>query len=188
MPARRHLLLCSASLVLGWAHRAAWSAPSAPEPPAELQSVLPGAVWAGSARMRYLGLPIYDARLWVSPGFVPQAYWQTAFALELRYLRSLRGQAIAQRSLDEMRRGQGLDDALAAQWLAHMRAAFPDVQEGDRLTGVHTPDLGARFWANGQPRPEVADAQFSRRFFGIWLAETTSEPRLRKDLLARLPP
>jgi hypothetical protein len=43
---------------------------------------------------------------------------------------------------------------------------------------------GAQFWFNGQLRTTVPDADFSRLFFGIWLAETTSEPRLRSALLA----
>jgi hypothetical protein len=33
----------------------------------------------------------------------------------------------------------------------------------------------------------VPDPEFSRLFFGIWLAETTSEPRLRNALLAGAP-
>jgi len=30
---------------------------------------------------------------------------------------------------------------------------------------------------------EVKDAEFARRFFGIWLAPSTSEPALRQTLL-----
>jgi hypothetical protein len=56
--------------------------------------------------------------------------------------------------------------------------------KGDRITGLHQPGLGARFWFNGQLRGAVADPEFSRLFFGIWLAETTSEPTLRSALLA----
>jgi hypothetical protein len=47
--------------------------------------------------------------------------------------------------------------------------------------------VGARFWFNGQLRATVPDAEFSRLFFGIWLAETTSEPHLRSALLAGAP-
>lgn len=157
-------------------------------PPPELVSELPGATLAGGTRMRFFGLNIYDARLWVTPGFQAATYWQHAFALELVYLRSLGGQAIAQRSLDEMRRSGPLNTEVADRWLATMRKLFPDVAAGDRITGLHSPGQGARFWVNGQPRPAVNDAEFSRAFFGIWLAESTSEPRLRTELLSGVKP
>ena len=160
---------------------------SATQPP-EVSSELPGATLAGSTRMRFFGLNIYDARLWVTPGFKPATFGQHAFALELAYLRGLSGSAIAQRSLDEMRRSGPIAADTAERWLAAMNAAFPDVKAGDRITGLHTPGQGARFWFNGQSRPAVKDADFSRAFFGIWLADTTSEPRLRTELLSGLAP
>jgi hypothetical protein len=43
----------------------------------------------------------------------------------------------------------------------------------------------SRFFHNGNPRGEVRDAEFTRRFFGIWLGEATSEPALRDSLLGR---
>jgi hypothetical protein len=65
-----------------------------------------------------------------------------------------------------------------------MQDAFPDVKEGDRITGIHLPTVGARFYFNGQLRATVKDVAFSQQFFGIWLSPTTSEPRLRTELLA----
>jgi hypothetical protein len=138
--------------------------------------------------MRFFGLDIYDARLWVSAGFRAAAYAQHPLALELTYLRSLSGRAIAERSLKEMRRIGTVSAAQEQRWLATMEDTFPDVKNTDRLTGVHVPATGAKFWFNGQLRGAIADAEFSRLFFGIWLSETTSEPRLRAELLARAAP
>jgi hypothetical protein len=109
-------------------------------------------------------------------------------ALQLTYLRSLNGRSIAQRSLEEMRRGATLTPVQEQRWLAAMQEAFPDVQSGDRITGLHLPGVGARFWFNGQPRALVRDPDFSRLFFGIWLAEFSSEPDLRVALLAGAAP
>ena len=86
---------------------------------------------------------------------------------------------IASRSIDEMRRIGPLSDAQAAAWLAVMTRLFPDVQAGDRLTGVQQPGQTARFHFNGQFRGEGADADFARLFFGIWLSPKTSEPKMR---------
>jgi hypothetical protein len=62
------------------------------------------------------------------------------------------------------------------------------VAKGDRITGVQRPGESARFFLNGKPIGEVRDAEFARRFFGIWLAPKTSEPKLRLALLARAGP
>ncbi|VTY39177.1 Uncharacterised protein [Xylophilus ampelinus] len=154
------------------------------QPTPVLATALPDARPAGSTRLRVWGLDIYDASLWVAPGFRADAWAQGRFALELHYLRGFDGEDIARRSLDEMRRQGPVSDAQAQAWLAAMRAAFPDVKKGDRLTGVHEPGVGARFFHNGEPRPAVRDPVFAQRFFAIWLDARTSEPALREALLA----
>lgn len=153
--------------------------------PAHAQAALPElpADWSarGKARMRFFGLSVYDIQLW-APARVTDWAAQP-HALALTYARSLKGRLIAERSLEEMRRQGPIDEGSATRWLQAMSEAFPDVKEGDRLTGRHDPQQGARFWFNGQPRPGVADPLFSRRFFGIWLSAQTSEPSLREQLL-----
>ncbi len=156
--------------------------------PAEVESELPNGQWSGSARLRFFGFDVYDSRLWVAPGFRASAFAQSPLALELTYLRSLSGKAIAERSLKEMQRSGRFTPDQEQRWLAAMVEAFPDVSNGDRLTGMHVPGVGARFWLNGQPRATIRDPEFSRYFFGIWLSEATSEPQLRASLLARAAP
>ena len=153
--------------------------------PAELVATLAGAQALGAATLRFLGLDIYAAKLWVQEGFSADRYAQSPFALELNYARALSGRLIAERSLQEMRRQAKPGAAQEQAWLDAMLRAFPDVQAGDRITGLHTPGSGARFWFNRQERPAVRDAQFSRLFFGIWLSDASSEPQMRSQLLGR---
>ncbi len=152
--------------------------------PAEVAAELGQPQAAGTTRLRFLGLSIYDARLWVAPGFQAANFAQHGLALQLNYLRSLKGNLIAERSIQEMRRAGNVPAATEQRWLAAMQEAFPDVKEGDRITGIHLPAVGARFYFNGQLRATVKDVEFSQQFFGIWLAPSTSEPRLRTELLA----
>lgn len=159
-----------------------------PEPPAVLRAQLPQARLAGAARFTYWGFEVYRARLWVAPGFRPEAWAQHSFALELDYLRSLEGRAIARRSIEEMQRAAPIAAEQARTWESAMRSVFPDVKAGDRITGLHLPGQGARFLVNGKEAGDIRDADFSDRFFGIWLASTTSEPALRKALLAQAAP
>ena len=150
--------------------------------------LLPGSRLSGQATLRFLGLQIYHARLWTPPGFQADSLGPQPLVLELEYLRTLKGQAIAERSIQEMRRAGTFSDETAARWQADMARIFPDVKAGDRLTGVLRPGEGAVFLYNDQPVGRIADPVFSRLFFGIWLAPTTSEPAMRDTLLGRAGP
>ncbi len=68
-----------------------------------------------------------------------------------------------------------------------MRALFPDVAPGDTITGLHLSDGGARFYFRERHLGDIADAEFARRFFAIWLDPRTRAPQLRGALL-QLPP
>jgi hypothetical protein len=168
---------------------AAWFAAAAGAAGATaLAALAPGLQPAGEGRLTWFGFQAYDARLWVENGFRQSAFAQSAFALELRYLRSFQGADIARRSLQEMRRAGPLADADAQRWEEALRRVLPDVQPGDRITGVHRPGRGAAFLVNGAWAGEIADARFARLFFGIWLDPATSQPALRQALLAGTPP
>ena len=153
--------------------------------PQELRPALPGATLSGQAKMTFFGFEVYQATLWVAPGFVDTGFEQSSFALELAYLRDFKGADIAKRSIAEMRRQTPMTVAQESTWENQMRVLFPDVKQGDRITGVHLPATGAVFWINGRLLGEVRDLAFARQFFGIWLAPQTSEPQLRRALLAQ---
>ena len=140
---------------------------------------------AGEGRLRWFGLQIYDARLFVTPDGVDIDRWsRTPFALELRYARKLLGEDIAQASLKEMVRMGFGNESQRAGWLDTMRRLFPDVSAGDRLTGVHLPEGRVVFYRNDTRIGRVDDRQFVEAFFAIWLDPRTVAPDLRRSLLA----
>lgn len=185
-----HLRAAAAALAVTWA-LAAWPVLAQTQtpmsPPAAIEAAGPGAVSTGPVRMTVWGFDVYDAKLWTRTGFSPAPYVRHPFALELAYLRGLKGAAIAQRSLDEMKRQGPISDNQGLAWLQAMQALFPDVQQGDRITGVNKPDQGAEFWLNDRRIGQVNDPLFAQLFFGIWLSPHTSAPEVRKALLARWP-
>lgn len=183
-PARIRRRQWLAGLLLGAASvaQSQGAAAAATPAPAEVVAELPEARWRGSGTLRFLGLHIYDARLWSAAPITADAPAQP-LALELIYARALVGEQIASRSLKEMQRVGSFTDAQGERWLRSMTALFPDVQAGDRITGVYQPGRAARFFHNGTLRGEVPDADFARLFFSIWLSPKTSEPRLRAQLL-----
>lgn len=158
---------------------------TAAAPPAEVQSALSNAQRQGATRFSVWGFDVYDASLWVAPGFRADGWQRNALALELRYLRQFSGNDIARRSLEEMRRAGPISVTQEAEWTRNMQALFPDVKKGDRLVGIHDPGVGARFFLNGASRGQLRDAVFAERFFAIWLGAGTSEPAMRAALLSQ---
>lgn len=140
----------------------------------------------GQATMRWFGLKIYDISLSAPPGFSAERFADSAFSLELIYARKLYGKAIAERSLDEIKKQNIGTEDQHRQWAKTMENLFPDVAANDRLIGVHTPGVGAEFFYNGKPIGRVPDAAFSNAFFSIWLSPKTSEPALRQRLIGTL--
>ena len=69
------------------------------------------------------------------------------------------------------------------KWLSLMNSIFPDVSEGDVITGIATKDGRSVFYVNGEKADEIEDKVFTQRFFDIWLSDKTSEPKFRKKLL-----
>jgi len=179
------LALWACGPATGWANTpiASGAAPAVPAAASAGHPWLAGSRLQGEATLRYWGLRVYRARLWTLPEFRPQEAQQQPLVLELHYLLELKGQAIAERSVQEMRRAPGFPETQATRWLAQMKQLFPDVKAGDRLTGLHLPGQGVRFWHNERLLGEVPDAQFAQRFFGIWLAPSTSESDMRLALL-----
>lgn len=157
---------------------------SAAMPPKAVAHALGSARLAGDGDLRWFGMRVYSAQLWVGPrGLRPKRLDADPFALQLSYRLSLKGSVIAERSDEEITRMGLGDPARRARWLADMKRVFPDVASGDRLTGVHLPGEGTRFYHNDRPVGTIEDPSFGPAFFAIWLDDRTVAPQLRDALL-----
>lgn len=153
---------------------------AAVELPGTLRQAAPDLRLVGSGRMTWLGLHIYDVALW-APG--RSVDFAAPFALAIRYSRDFPGERIAQRSVTEIERLGYRDQTKLARWGREMARIFPDVSAGDKLTGVHLPGAGAQFYHQDRPIGTIADSEFARAFFSIWLDPRTREPKLRERLI-----
>ena len=180
---RARALLLSAAIVLGTIAVDAQGVTRA-QAPAAVASTMVDARLCGEGVLRWFGLKVYEARLWVAgDGFDPARFSRSPFALDLRYARALEGEAIAKTSLDEITRLGFGDPQRRSAWFDAMRGIFPDVRDGDRLTGVNRPGGGVQFYRNDQRIGTVADPEFAAAFFAIWLDPRTTAPALRASLL-----
>jgi Chalcone isomerase-like len=135
---------------------------------------------AGEGRLRWFGLHVYDASLWING-----AGWNEdrEFALDIRYARDIKSRRLVQTSLDEMRRLGFGDEQRLEKWAEQMARVLPDVGKGEHLTGVNRPGSGAEFYHQGRIVGTIADPAFARAFFSIWLDARTREPGLRQSLI-----
>ena len=89
--------------------------------------------------------------------------------------------------LEEMDKQGSCNDEQRVRWGELLKKILPDVDAGDRLTGVNVPKRGVQFYQNGKLIGSIDDIAFARAFFGIWLDPATSEPALRQQLLGIVP-
>jgi hypothetical protein len=159
----------------------------APGLPPAVAAQMPEVRIRGGGELTFLGLSIYDARLYRDAGARGDCAPDEPFVLQLIYKRRLYGELIAARSVEEMTKlGFGTAEQ-RARWGELLKKMLPDVDTGDSLTGVNMPKRGVRFYQNGTPIGTIEDREFAQAFFGIWLDPRTSEPALRKQLLGENP-
>jgi hypothetical protein len=168
---------------------AAFAALSVSGAPSAAAQTMPASVAAeggpwreqGAGRLRFWGFHVYDAKLWVrGERYAPDR----PFVLAVKYARGFTGESIAQMSADEMRRIGGATEAQLARWTETMRRLFPaEVRAGDELAAASLADRGVRLFMNGRVIGEVAEPEFARAFFGIWLDPRTRATDLRLALL-----
>jgi len=153
---------------------------AAQTPPKYIQSLVPKAQVAGDGRLTFFLMDVYDAAL-----FAPQGQFKDdePFALQLVYLRDLKGQSIARTSAQEIRRLGFTDHQTLIRWEGEMTKIFPDVSNGVSLTGVYTKDRTTVFFKDGKKIGTISDPAFGKWFFSIWLNEKTRAPELRRELL-----
>lgn len=168
---RRHILVAALGLV--FAPRVADASPLA---------LVPQPARVGQGRLNILMMPILDVAL-----FAPDARWRAdaPYAMQVTFLRSLNGHKMVGHVLDEMRHiGFGGDPRLPG-WRRELESIFPDVSDGDILTGARDVDGGAHFFLGGRRLGRIVDPAFADAFFGICLSPRTSQPQLRRDVLGR---
>jgi hypothetical protein len=145
---------------------------------------LTGLELVGQARLQVLFWKVFDAQL-----YSPAGAWQgrPPYALALTYLRNLRGERIAERSVREIREQGFMDELTLARWYELLRSVIPDVGADDEIIGVAEASGATQFYFNGQPLGRIDEPAFTERFFAIWLGERSSQPDMRVALLGGRP-
>lgn len=148
--------------------------------PDDLTPYMTGVEKVGQADLRVMFWDVYTATLWAPRGVYNK---KKPFALQLDYLRTLKGKDIARVSIEEIRKQGVTDELKLAAWHNQLWRIFPDVKKGDRLTGIRDKNGNTVFIQNGKVIGTVKGIDFTGYFFDIWLGAATSHPGLRAQLL-----
>lgn len=134
--------------------------------PGPLQALLPEVQQRGVATFRYLGLPVYQARLFTPSG--KPLDWSRDFAIELTYLRNISAKTLVQSTLQELARTGGplpIDAAL--------KGCFDAVRSGDRYLALSKGSNAVQFWRNGRPACTLRHPRIKQRFMAIFVGQNT---------------
>lgn len=140
-----------------------------------LSSVLEDAELRGTATFRYLGLPLYRARLYTQGG--APLDWRQDFALELSYKRNLTERDLVEATLREMNRV-----GKAAPVRDQLMRCFDDVGKGDRYLAVTDGPNRIGFWRNGKRVCTLSYPQIKQRFMAIFLGDNTQSRAFTRRL------
>lgn len=140
-----------------------------------IERALPGAELRGTATFRFVGVPLYKARLY-TPGGDPLD-WNRDFGLELTYLRSLSGADLVESTLRELERLGG-----APTVRGQLQRCFRDVQKGDRYAAVSNGPDSIGFWNNGYRVCTLSHPRIKDRFMAIFLGPDTRSAAFTRRL------
>lgn len=142
---------------------------------AAIGSVLPGATERGAAVYRYLGFPLYEARLFTQGG--APFDWNEEFGLELRYLRNLTQYDLVESTMREFARTGGTIPVRG-----QLETCFSAVQKGDRYLAVTDGPNRVGFWLNGKRTCTLSHPNIKYRFMEIFLGDNTRSKSFTRKL------
>lgn len=149
--------------------------------PFELNASIHTLAPVGSAEMNKLFFHVYDASFWSDHGAIMKA----PYALSITYDMDFSKEDLIDRTVQELKQVSILTDDALQHYAVQLGAIWPDISKGDRITAFTRNAKETVFYYNGKKVGSITDAKFTEAFFGIWLSEKTSEPKMRKELLGQ---
>lgn len=148
--------------------------------PPSIQKVLESPFLVGSAKLKFLGMKVYDIELWSSAS---QFSYEKPFAIRIEYNMSFTREDLAKRSIVEIKRLHQLTKDEENSYQKQLLAIFHSVRKGDEKLAFFDPEQGASMIYNGRKIGEISDLKLARLFVDIWLDQRSSYPEVTKKIL-----
>lgn len=140
-----------------------------------VKSALPSAELRGAATFRFVGFPLYEARLFTKSG--APLDWNKDFGLELKYMRNLTEYDLVEGIMRELKR-----TGAALPLRGQLEQCFDDVRKGDLYFAVSNGQDQIGFWHNGKRVCTLSHPQIKTRFMAIFLGENTRSKSFTRKL------
>lgn len=144
-----------------------------------IASILDNPKQRGEATFRWLGLPLYTARLYTAGGAAFS--WSKPVVLQLEYARKISRQNLINATVSELERLEGsqADHAVIGEKFG---PCFRDVDAGDHFAAARVGRDDVQLYFNGTPTCRVSHPNLSSRFLAIWLSDNSRSPDLSRQL------
>ena len=129
----------------------------------------------GTATFRFLGLQLYDAKLYTPGGAAFN--WDDDFGLKLTYRKSFKQKALVGSTLEEMAR-QGNPAPTPAQ----LEQCVQAVDKGDSYLAVSNGPDEVDFWRNGSKTCSLSYPGAKRAFMSIFLGSDSRSASFTRQL------
>ncbi len=136
---------------------------------------LDGAELRGAATFRFIGLPLYDARLYTLNGKALD--WTDDFGLELTYRRAVAGLDLVEGTMRELAR-----TGASLPIRDKLRDCYADVLPGDRYAAVSKGPDRLDFWHNDTRTCTLAFPAIKSHFMTIFLGDNTRSANFTRKL------
>jgi len=140
-----------------------------------VKTVLSAPQVRGEATFRFIGFPLYQARLYTTDG--APLDWNQDFAIELNYLRNLTKKDLIESTLKELDR---LGHPLPLR--EQLSQCFDDVSKGDQYLAVSRGHDQIGFWRNGTRVCTLTHPQFKQQFMAIFVGQNTRSKAFTRKL------
>ena len=139
------------------------------------KSILADAQLRGEATYRYIGFPVYEARLFTRGG--APLDWSADFGLELTYLRNLTEHDLVEATMRELQR-----TGAALPVRQQLQRCYRDVRKGDRYVAVSQGPDKIGLWLNGKRMCTLSYPHIKTRFMAIFLGDNTRSKSFTRKL------
>jgi len=138
----------------------------------------------GGALLKWFLFKVYVAGLYLPEGLpAERALEDVPKRIEFSYLVDIAGKDFG--PAGEKILGKNVGEAELAplrERLDRIRAAYRDVEAGDRYALTYVPGRGTELSMNGEPLAVIEGADFARAYFAIWLGENPLDRGFKRDL------
>jgi len=110
---------------------------------------------------------------------------EPGLALKIEYRRNISRNQLVSATRGQWQELRLYDPSASESWLQELTELWPNIRRGDSITLYVEQDMSSSFFHNDKSLGQMGDARFTESFLAIWLAENSTFPKLRNQLIGQ---